>query len=64
MRVDVRIDSLRAESPAQATALATSIEQQLANLLVGRRGAAGPGADVARTIQAALRERGVGEVRR
>jgi hypothetical protein len=62
--VDVCIGTLRASSPAQVSALASSIEQQLASLLAGRRAAAGPGGDIARTIQAALRDRGVGEGRR
>jgi hypothetical protein len=66
VRHDLRIGTLRVDGPpARPDRLAASIEQELARLLAGDRHAArGPGAEVARAVHAAMRERGLGEAPR
>jgi hypothetical protein len=66
VRHDFRIGTLRVEGPpVRPDRLAGSIERELARLLAGDRQAGhGPGADVARAVHVALRERSLGETPR
>ena len=61
MRLDVRIGELGLDRQGVAPAeLAAAVERELSRLLAGRPAkGAGPGAEVARAVHTALRERGL-----